>query len=530
MKFLLSTLFIILSVAASAQNFDCLQAGAKNYFINGKGYVRGIRIDSVTSSGSDQIFYPYKTQRISKYLTGTAPVSFEGGSWLGGKVIRRADGTYLFDNLWDTVVIKTHAPLGASWTFYDDTSHFSYTAMVTSIDTMTIFGVLDSVKKISVFCDSDMMSYANDPVNNFQIWIGKNFGFVQVFDLYTFPYHKPDTIAFTPPHTSRHIRFIDYYLDVVLGNLGTCDLGCANNAPDTVNSIFRLFNLYNPRRSEIYNFAVGDAYENHFVANGVYTPYFFQSYTLDSVFTKTTGTSGITYTGSERTMGISLAATVPTTRWDTTYTVGPYNQLGDTAYLISKLKMPEESTADYLLHYFPKNIPYSGLCDSPAAYVLDQDYKATGFGYDGTVYRASYTSNTYSKGYGLTGKSNFNSTTGTVQQQSYNFYYKSADTCGYFVSASRPHNAGVGNISGNNRFTILPNPASGHISISCYQSLNSDISITVYDVTGRAVFTDKANLLNTYSINTFSWINGLYLVAIQDNEGTIQKEKVVIQK
>ncbi len=527
MKSFLFLFVLCLSIQLSAQNYNCLQPAVKNYFMNGKNYVRGIRIDSTVTSGTDVIYYPYKTQRISNYLIGTSH-SFLGGSWLGGKVIRHADGTYLFDNLWDTVIIKTQATLGASWIFYNDTSHFNYTATVTAVDTMTVMGVLDSIKKISIFCDSIFYSYPNDPVNNFQIWLSKNHGFVQVFDLYTFPYHRPDTISYVSPHYYRNIRFIDYYLDVVLGNLGTCDLGCMDNAPDTVNSIFRLFSFYNPTKFQIYDFAVGDVYENHFVATSITVPYYYHLYTLDSVSNKTTGATTVGYSGPEHTMAINLNTTYPTTIWDTTRANGSYSGYGDTSHLISLLTMPEESTAGYLFHYFPKNVPFSGLCDSPAAYVIDQDYKATGFGYDGTVYRASYTSNTYSVGYGLTGKSNFNASSGIQQQQGYTFYKKGPDTCGTFVSAMKPHNVGITKLIDKNRLTISPNPASGYIGLASNKPLNSEIKISVYDITGKTVFRTNTVFQTACSINTTEWIGGLYIVVIQDETGIIQKEKIAI--
>ncbi len=514
MKNLILFALILFSCNAVAQNYNCFQPAAKNYFINGNGYVRGIRIDSSKTSGTDVIYYPYKTQRISNYLAPTDLNSFLGGSWLGGKVIRHSDGTYLFDNLWDTVIIKTQAPIGASWPFYNDTSHFNYTATITAIDTMTIMGTLDSVKKITIYCDSFVFSYPGDPVNYFQIWLSKNHGFVQVFDLYTFPYHRPDTLLFIPPHTSHNIRFIDYYLDVVLSNLGTCDLGCADNAPDTVNSIFRLFDFYNPTKKQIFNFAVGDVYESHLAATSITTPYFLQTYTLDSIFTATTIAATSVYTGSEHAMTINLATTYPATTWDTTYTTGTYANTADTTPLVSKLTMPEESTAGYLLHYFPKNVPFSGLCDTPAAYVIDQDYKATGFGYDGTAYRASNASNTYSIGYGITGKSSFNATTGIQQQQGYSFYKKGMDTCGSFTSTLRPYNVGVSNLTSINCITISPNPASVFLNISSVSGISA---IVISNLLGQIVFANDFNT-NQAQINVSDLEPGIYILKINNSE------------
>ena len=73
----------------SAQNYQCLQSGVKHYFINGNGYLRGIRIDTVKTVGSDIEYFPYKTFRNS-----SLPLDTTNGSWLGGHVIQKTDGSF----------------------------------------------------------------------------------------------------------------------------------------------------------------------------------------------------------------------------------------------------------------------------------------------------------------------------------------------------------------------------------------------------------------------------------------------------
>jgi hypothetical protein len=192
--------------------------------------------------------------------------------------------------------------------------------------------------------------------------------------------------------------------------------------------------------------------------------------------------------------------------------------------------MPEESTAGYLLHYFPKNIPFSGLCDSPADYVVDVDYKGSGFASDGVAYRASFSSNSFSIGYGLIQKSAFIAVSGLEQQQNYIFYKHGADSCGTFVNTVRPADAGVNNAKGNTLVTISPNPASDHIDIVSGAPLSSDASIKVIDVTGRCIFLSTTNLNTSTTINSANWPDGLYLVIIQNNGGILKKEKVVIAR
>jgi hypothetical protein len=214
MKKLFTLIAIFICFVANAQNYNCLQSGVKHYFTNADGYLRGIRIDSVRASGSDTVYYPFHTERGHYYPWGS-PISIDtnGSSWLGKNVIQKADGTFIFNNFWDTVYIRSKAHLGESWVFFKDTNYIHYTAMVTSVDTMTILGVIDSVKKISIKADSAGTIVTVDPLNNFSIILSKNYGFVQVFDLYTFPYHTPSITPYDV-HTSNYVfRGYDYYLD-----------------------------------------------------------------------------------------------------------------------------------------------------------------------------------------------------------------------------------------------------------------------------------------------------------------------------
>ncbi len=190
-------IFLFSAYFTNAQNYQCLQSGVKHYFINGNGYLRGIRIDSVKTFGSTTFYYPFHTRRGSYDGTPyTMPLlDSNGGSWLGKKVQQLSDGTFIFDSYWnDSVIIKTQANIGDSWILYSDTSNLWYKATLIGIDTMTVLGTVDSIKKILVTAQNPSGIVTSDPLDSFQIFLGKNHGFVQVFDLYTFPYHKPDSV------------------------------------------------------------------------------------------------------------------------------------------------------------------------------------------------------------------------------------------------------------------------------------------------------------------------------------------------
>ena len=221
------------------QNYQCFKSGSTvSWFIDDVYYLRGIRIDSVTASGADTIYYPYCTLRT---MSAYPYYDSLGASWVGKGVIKQPDGTFLFKNAYnDTVIIRTQANVGDNWIFYQDTSTLFYKAVVTSVDTMTILGALDSVKSIVVNAYNPLPD-PSDFVDNFKIILSKNHGFAQVFDLYNFPYHSPDTSVINCPDV--------YFSSLLL------------SYPEPQHQIFNITSFHIPTYRELYNFHPTDVLE-----------------------------------------------------------------------------------------------------------------------------------------------------------------------------------------------------------------------------------------------------------------------------
>ena len=279
-------LFFRIGFCADAQNYQCLQSGVQRYFINGNGYLRSIVIDSTHTSGDTTIYFPYHTPRGSYDVSGFTPTALDpnGGSWLGKKVLQKSDGTFIFDSYWnDSVIIKTRANIGDSWVFYKDTSLLYYKATLVSKDTMTVLSTPDSVETIMINAYMGSAIYTADPLDSFTIILSKNHGFVQVFDLYTFPYHKADS-AYRPG--------LDFFLD-----RSTCDYNYINVesgfSPAANITLFKLVNFINPTEQQLYNWNVGDIIESyHNYANCPFGFYcsgavYVNDYILETVTSKT---------------------------------------------------------------------------------------------------------------------------------------------------------------------------------------------------------------------------------------------------
>jgi len=520
MKLVLLAIILFISFFSVAQEYNCLQQRVKPFYTNGNGYLRGMRIDSISVSGSDTIYHPYHTPR-GQYLY---LLDSTGGSWLGKNVIKHANGAFVFDDIWhDSVVIKTQAILGDSWVFYRDTTNVSYKATVTLVDTMTIMGAIDSVKAIAIEADTNGHINSSDPVNNFEIILSKAHGFVQVFDLYTFPYHKPGNVA-------AGIMTYDYYLDLVEGDLAcVCDMGTSPNSASTANSVFRLAPFHNPTFMELNSFSVGEVLE----FNDLLSAYNGQSntntQTLDTILSKTTTASSVSYTMIQSSLitHIYYTGTADTTTY--AFSRDTATATYDTTLLIDTTLMPEEWNVNYFYHFFPQTSYDSGKNCPEAVLVVDVNNIAypTGqvvFEYLMGTGNGAYignTTKTYSLGFGLSAISMNNWTNGTgygpwgSETASYNYIYDRDSSCGNYQSIN---SLTVNQVpSPTTEIHVFPNPVHDLLNINATGLLTN---VVITNVIGQTLFNNGWNA-DKAQVDVSGFPVGIYFVKV--NGGMIAK-------
>ena len=500
-------IFILLcsySTSIQAQNYNCLQSGVKPFYTNGNGYLRGMRIDSVRASGSDTIFYPYHTPRYRTY-----PPDSTGNSWLGKKVIKQADGTFLFDDMWhDTVVVKTQALLGDTWTFYNDTTNISYKATVTAIDTMTVLGTLDSVKKIKIEADTNGVMNIADPVNHFTIILSKHHGFVQIFDLYTFPYHIPGDLV-------HGLEGYDYYYDLVLGNtICNCDIGPANIA-DTINSIFHLVPFHDPTLMEVYNFSIGEVLEFSRSQDNFSTNLHSSTTTLDTILSKTIASTYVTYTMAEATAISNMATpSIPPI-----YSYGVVVRTYDTTKLIDTTLIPEEWNNRYFYHFFPKaNYNSADVCPDTVCIVDVNNIAYPGGGimlnYDfpsGMSFLPNST-NIYGIGFGLSRMDYSNNISMNISGYGYYIYANNnGDSCGTFS----PITNAVPQLNlPTTHIDLFPNPAHDELTINASGTINE---VVISNLLGQIVYSQSYNT-EQVKVDISALQTGVYFIKINGSE------------
>ena len=493
-----------MSLSGYSQHYECLKSGTTNFFTNGNGYLRAMRIDSVRTIGSDIVYYPFHTFR-SRYQAGS--LDSTGGSWLGKNVIQKSDGTFFFDNIWgDTVTIKTQANIGDSWTFFRDSTYFSYKATMLAMDTMTVLGVLDSVKKITIEADTNGVLNPSDPVNNFQIILSQHHGFEQVFDLMTFPFHRKNGASTSSGN-------FDYYYDLLTNSVPTGGWSYVA-PPDTITALFKLIPFTIPSMMEIYDYNIGDVFESsteHYYGGGAS-----EVIDFDSIISKIVTAFSVSYTvasSSKQSIGGSFPTIV-----NCFYNTNALFE--DTTKLFYLNKLPEEWRSPEYYHYFP-NAHVIGTTDSCTTQVYQMDLEHIDYGNgwlievsDGMNSYLSSNSASYGIGYGEVGM-DITDREGDPfspdQNMHMDYAYKNGNACGteYHIPVS------VDNVQGNTRqLFVYPNPASTEIMVSS-PDLIENISIT--NVFGQTVYTgyDRSSKV---VINVSSFVPGIYYLKVNNTE------------
>ncbi len=502
MKKILPFLLFICNIC-NAQNFQCLQSGVKHYFINGNGYLRGIRIDSTRTTGDTTVFYPFHTPRGSYNTTGLGSVVLDtnGGSWLGKKVLYKSDGTFIFDSYWnDSVIIKTRASVGDSWILYRDTSSVYYKATVISTDTMRILSTLDSVKRIRINTYDTTSILTSDSLNGFEIVLSKNNGFVQVFDLYTFPYHKPDSV---------YRAGLDFFLDRSTQNYGELNT-TSIHAPSGTTAIFKLVNFINPNDQQLHNWNLGDTIEGyHAVGGGYPAGPCYKDYILEVVSNKTISSHTVSYTltGTNYSCTFHPGCDYPVNcsyYWDPcTVIVNATTYIfHDTTYpFIDTISMPEENLrlANHVF-YFPDDI---SLCLSSPEYIIDYS--------DYTHYNSGSNPIFYKLGIGQTYNTYWDGDCIVRFDDGIAYTNINGVPCGIL----HPPTTSVDNTPTLNSFiNIYPNPTSSSITISAPDKI-STVSIT--NLLGQTLFNSK-NDAKEISVDVSGIPSGIYLIRINGLE------------
>ena len=518
-KTLTLLVFLLVCTHAFGQDWNPLDNGLRHYFTNSIGYLKMSAIDSVASYGGDLHYYPYLRH---KYNADGLPISTVGpypdtiGSWLGRYIIRKPGGDYLFINHWsDTITIKTLASPGQSWIFHRESNYKYYTAEVTSVDTMTILGVPDSVKRIVLHAYDNGNLVTSDSFNNTEIVLSKNTGFQRIMELYYFPFHEPDT----------SLAVSDYYI------YASMTLPIMNLAiPLTLGqqaAMFELIDFHSPAESEMINWNVGDAYLYHACSISLATGQGYcdpgYNYRFDSVVSKTYINSGVEYVLK----GWTAHAVYPIgSNIISYYNVFPYQDtviFSDTVSYLPGMVMPEKLIYNggfwdvpNLYYFLPVDTAF--CAPSPTYYRWD-------YYFSGLSAAASYEQ--YGLGTGLFNSNSLLYDNVMVEGFEYLIYSKrNGVPCGNYIfpDTAAPVVNSVSSIN-EDAFKIYPNPASGELRI---EASTASYNIELLNSIGQLIF-KKGGYRDKQTIDLSAYTEGIYILRLTTASGNRFDKKIIIQ-
>jgi hypothetical protein len=213
-QFCISIVFLFFSqLNLFGQNWNTTPSSLSTYFIADKN-IKYTAIDSVAiGTNNDSIYYFYKTIRDSVLWGIQNPnvcIDTNAASWMGYLKIRNdSNGIEKYLNYkGDTILFKTYAQLNDNWVLMTDTGNTSIVATISNVDTMTIDGVLDSIKEIT------LQKYINSTpdiayYNSYKFILSKNNGWIAIIDLYCFnAIPNSITISYSLPIYNSNDLFI----------------------------------------------------------------------------------------------------------------------------------------------------------------------------------------------------------------------------------------------------------------------------------------------------------------------------------
>ena len=200
MKKLSLILIVLLStISVKSQNgYQTVYSNRTAYFQGEYNLVETLKIDSCKFI-NDSILFPSRTLQ----LIGDECYDPFGGGWAGKKIIINDEWNYFFNDENDTVKIKTNAVLNETWNLFLKPD-ITITATVTNLDTITVLGVIDSVKTITLHVFDNTMKQQPHELEGTTIAISKHFGLTKTLNFTYFP-----TVKFRPAdYVTKNLNLI----------------------------------------------------------------------------------------------------------------------------------------------------------------------------------------------------------------------------------------------------------------------------------------------------------------------------------
>ena len=144
-----------------------------------KIFVSGDTIFSNYASGNDDFLYG---------VPANSTVYYSDTTWSGYKCVIKQNGENVLLNRYsDSLFFLPSASVGTSWMFCQFSNGSKYMATVSTVTNDTVFGIIDSVKRISILKYDSIGNPMADSLNNFQFHLSKSYGLLKTVNIKYFP-------------------------------------------------------------------------------------------------------------------------------------------------------------------------------------------------------------------------------------------------------------------------------------------------------------------------------------------------------
>ncbi|MDB5227754.1 MAG: hypothetical protein JWN78_1947 [Bacteroidota bacterium] len=86
---------------------------------------------------------------------------------------------------------------------------------------------------------------------------------------------------------------------------------------------------------------------------------------------------------------------------------------------------------------------------------------------------------------------------------------------------------GIQNLKNNTQFAVYPNPAKDNISIDLSAFGNEKVTIKIINVVGQEIYNEKLSGIQSKTINTTTWAEGMYMINVQSGENNFTQKLLI---
>ena len=151
--------------------------------------IKATRIDSVTVSGNDSVFFPFRSWKDTFSVDFQACGFKNGPGWMGKEIRQSNSGqTVLFTMENDSVSIRQTAGFATAWNFLTLPDGKSIIAQFDSLFLSTVAGITDTVKQLRLTAlDSSGAIDSLSPLHRRTIWISRSNGLFKTVSFLDLP-------------------------------------------------------------------------------------------------------------------------------------------------------------------------------------------------------------------------------------------------------------------------------------------------------------------------------------------------------